>query len=89
MKYEPRVAKLDPDVHSIKIWMILINILSQLCALIASHEFTISNILFSVTWKDFTLLFVLYGEEDRAFAFSIGVYTEAKKISKRFALTLK
>ena len=57
--------------------------------LFESDDFIVCSISFLVTWKDFILLIHLNEEEDKALAFSIGVYIGAKILLKRFALVVK
>ena len=53
----------------LQIFIILIGILSQPCALLGSNVFIIANISFSVTWKDLILLPVLYEKKVKSLCY--------------------
>ena len=55
----------DIVIDSLQILTILIDKLSQPCALVGSSGFIVRNILFSVVWKQFILLFVLQVKSGR------------------------
>ena len=69
--------------------MILTDKLSHLCTLVGSRDYIISNMSFSVAWKEFILLFILYEKYDRVIAFFIDVHTDAKQLLKTLAFLLK
>ena len=74
---------------SLQILIILTDKLSHLCTLVGSRDYTISNMSFSVAWKEFILLFILYEKYDRVIAFFIDVHTDAKQLLKTLAFLLK